>query len=643
MPLFVIFIFGAVVIGAGAMLAPAWPTREPRIGLAAALALGVVMGGALVWAMLFGWDTLVIDYLLFALITAIFLGGTLAIGMTRAESAGVQYADAEVGWPGPHDLLFFAFAALVFIIPTLILPVPLDTDAQGFGYLALMAREGGSFSTLAPYHPEITYLYAPGFTAIAAYLSQQLGIGLHQVQMGVAAVLGWLLVWLAYDLGAELRDRILGRAMAAAMLGGMGLFTAYMDSHYTALLGMVFALAFLIYALRYLRDQKLPDAVAAGLMLGALVLSHPDSTLILILGYVPWLLTMRLGQPRPTPGTWLVLALGIPAMAFVGLAPWLWNIRPLLGTEIISPFTRDPNHWRVMILYHGVWIVPMAVVGAIVGIWRRGMMHHAPTTPHDLTNQTAILAMGWLILVLDFSTLGILERLVPWLVVPLTRYDYPFSIAWHGPIIPYTILGGIGLHWLWGRWLERRVGAAVHRYAYAILGVLIVVALGVLVLNRELLAFSKGRVGFFGAFASHADVQAMEWLRENTPPDARILNFPGPQEGDWVPVIAERDSVYYRIQPFFRGAESSLSEQERLRAFWEDPADLANAELLETAGIDYVIVPQLVTDPASIETMFRWRAPFTEALAMRSRMEDAPYLRLVFDSDGARVYEYVGG
>jgi hypothetical protein len=642
MPLFVIFILGAVVMGAGAMLAPAWPTREPRIGLAAALALGVVMMGALAWAMLFGWNTLIIDYLLFALVTVIFLGGTLAVGMTRAESKGAEYADADAGWPGPHDLFFFMFVALVFIIPTLILPAPLDTDAQGFGYLALMARQSGSFSTLAPYHPEITYLYSPGFTAIVAYLSQQLGTGLHQVQMGVATVLGFLLVWLAYDLGSDVRHKALGRAMAVAMLGGVGLFTAYMDSHYTTLLGLTFALAFLIYALRFLRDQRLPDAIAAGLMLGAVALSHPDTTIILMLGYVPWLATMWLGRPRPTLRTWLGLALGIPAIALVGIAPWLWNIYPLLGAAIVSPFARDPNHWRVLVLYHGVWIVPVAVWGAVVGLRRRGMMHHAPTTT-DLTQQAAILAVGWLALILDFSTLGILERLAPWLVAPLLRYDYPFSIAWHGPIIPYTILGGIGLHWIWEWWLQARFGARAGRYAYAIIGALMLIALGMLVFNRELLAFSKGRVGFFGAFASHADVQAMEWLRENAPMDARILNFPGPQEGDWAPVIAQRDSVYYRMQPFFQGAEASLEEQARLRAFWEDPANPDNAALLEAAGIDYVIVPQVVTNPASIETMFRWRAPFTEALAMRSLIEDTPYLRLVFDADGARVYEYGGG
>ena len=627
MPLVVLFIFGAVVIGAGAMLSPAWPTKQPRIGLMAALSLGLVTGGAVFWAMLFGWNTLVIDYLLFALVTSIFLFGTLSYGQRRAEKRGEELADADQGWPGPVDLMLFAFAALVFILPALALPVPLDTDAQGFGYLALLARMGGGFFSLAPFHPEISYLYAPGFTALTAYLSQQLGQGLHHVQLAVSAVLAFMLVLLAYDFGAEFQDKRLGRAMALAMIGGMGLFTAFMDSHYTTLLAMVFAFAFLIFALRYLKEGLPADAIAGGLMLGAVVLCHPDTTIILGLGYIPWLLTMWLGQPKPTPKRWLVLVIGVPLVAILGLSPWLLNVRELLGSEIVSPFERDPNHWQVMLLYHGIWIVPVAILGAIIGLRRR--------------DQTAILSVGWLLLIIDFSTTGILESLFGDLLAPAFRFDYPFSIAWHGPIIPYTILGGMGLFWLWERFAARRIGDAVYRYAPAIFGVLLVLALLAFVFNRQLLEFSKGRVAFYGAFSSEADVEAMIWLKENTPPDARVLNHPGPHEGDWVPVISERDSVYYRQQPFFRGNEASLAEQERMRQFWEDPANPDNAELLAQAGIDYVIVPQIVTDPESINEMFRWRAPFTEAIEMRSSVSDAPYLELLFDADGAQVYQLI--
>ena len=625
MPLFVIFVFGAVVIGAGAMLSPAWPTSQPRIGLAAALSLALVVGGALFYAFLFGWDTLVVDYLLFALVTSIFLFGTLSYGQARAEKRGETLEDRDQGWPGMRDLLLFGVAALAFIIPAYLLPVPLDTDAQGFGYLGLMARLGGDFHTLAPFHPEISYLYSPGFPALIAYLSQQLGQGMHHIQIGVAAVLAILMVLLAYDFGAEFYDKRTARAMALAMIGGLGLFTSFMDSHYTTLIALVFAFAFVIYALRFLRDGKLPDLIAAGLMFGAVALCHPDTTIILALGYAPWLLSMWIGRPRPTLRIWGGLVVIVPLVAVLAVLPWLLNITGLLGADITSPFPRNPDYWQMMVVYH-LPVLPFALVGAVVGLRRR--------------DQAALFSVGWLILALDWAALGITERLLPWL--PLFRYDYPFSIAWHAPIIPYTILGGIGLLWVWDRLLERQAGAALHRAAPALLVGLMVVGLAATVFHEGILAWSKGRVTFYGAFSSRDDVAAMDWLRLNTPADARILNHPGPHEADWVPVISERDSVYYRPQPFFQGTEASAAEQAELLAFWENPADTGNAALLSEAGIDYVIVPQIVTNPASMAEMFRWRPPFTDEVSMQSAVADAPYLSLVFDQNGAQVYAVAG-
>lgn len=622
MILFVMFIFGAVVIGAGAMLAPAWPTRQPRIGLAASLALGVVIGGAIFWAELFGWNTLVVDYLLFALVSSIFLFGTLSYGQKRAEKRGEELSDADQGWTSGRDLLLFGFAGLIFVIPALIIPVPLDTDAQGFGYLALTTRLGSTLDTLAPFHPEIHYLYSPGFPALMAYLNHQLGLGLNLIQTGVAAVLCLLLVWLAYDFGSEVQNKRLGRAMALAMLAGLGLFTAYMDSHYTTLLALLFALAFLTYIVRFLHYRYPGDAVAAGLMLGAVVLSQPDVTIILGLGYAPWLLTIWLSKQRPSLRTWLVLLIGIPLIAVIAISPWLIHVRDLLGANIVSPFTIDPSNWKLMIFNQGVIIVPFAILGAIVGLRKRDPL--------------AILAVGWLILVLDFSTTGIIARLFPWL--PFLRYDYPFSVAWHGPIIPYTILGGTGLLWLWDRLFEQRIGVTLHRLAPVLLIGASVLAVVGLIVSPQLIALSKDRVSFFGAFSSAADVAAMSWIKANAPADARILNYPGPQEADWVPVLAERDSVYFRPQPFFQGTQAAEAEQQKMLAFWKDPANPANADLLRAAKIGYVIVPQIISDPASIATMIRWRPPLPGEVQMGSKISDAPYLTKVFDQDGAQVW-----
>jgi hypothetical protein len=134
----------------------------------------------------------------------------------------------------------------------------------------------------------------------------------------------------------------------------------------------------------------------------------------------------------------------------------------------------------------------------------------------------------------------------------------------------------------------------------------------------------------------------MRWLRDNTPEDARVLNHPGPHEGDWAPVIAERDTVYFRPQPFFRDTAPSDAEQAALRAFWRDPADPSSAKALDAAGVRYVLVPQVFGDPDSFEAMARWRGPLPEAAGyLQTPLGDAPYLRLIYERDGAQVYEVI--
>ena len=648
MTLLTLLIFGAVLLGCGTLLSPAWPSRQPRIGLLTALSLALVVGGSCIYATLFGWDTLVVDYLLFALVTTVFLGGTLSYGQLRAQRQGRELADRDQGWPGPRDLTFLTLAALVFVIPALLFPVPLDTDAQGFGYLALMLREGGDFTSLAPWHPEITYLYAPGFSAIVAYLSAQIGAGMHEAQLGVGAMLGVFAVWLAYDFGAELRDKRLGRAMVLALLLGGGLFSAFLDSHYTALLGLVFTLAFFTFAHRWLRDGYPADAIAAALMLGALVLAHPDMTIITGLGFAPWLLLLAADR-RVRPASWWRwgwLALGVPALAALCISPWLLSSAALLGGDIVSPFERSADHWRVLLLppYQGVWLLPLVVLGAVVGLRRRAGLPQRRAT---------LLALAWLALALDFSTTGLLARLAPGLLAPVLRYDYPFSIAWHGPIIPYTLLGGYGALHLWENGGKRRLDPFLRRTAWPLFAAGFVLALALVLAREPLLRASKSGlparvVKLHGAFASAADVAALEWLRDHSAAEARLLNFPAPHEGEWAALIAERDAVYYRWQPFFRGTAASLAEQEAFLEFWRDPAAPEHEASLRAAGITHVVLPQIVSRPELHPEMYRWREPFASAAEWQmtsdgaaDALADAPYLELVFEQRGARVYAVV--
>lgn len=621
--LLVYAIFIGLLFGVGTLAASALAGGGARIALGAALVLALGIDATWLLAPLIGWSRGLADAV---------WAGTFALVALVALSRAYHYQSRpdlpRWTWPSARDaaallVLVAAFGALVAL-----LPVPLDTDAQGFGYLALMLREGEDYTTLAPWHPEITYLYSPAYPGLIAHLSARLPVGIHALQLAFSAATVVVFVWLAYDLGAELGDRRLGRAFLLAAVIGLGLLTAFLDSHYTALLALVCSLAFLTFVLRYLRSGGWSDALCAAICLAAVPLSQPDTTIALIIGYVPWLAVLPLARPKVSRQVWGVVAIAIPLTALALVAPWLLSIRDLLGSDIASPFEVSLSHWRTLVLMHGGVIVVLALGGVALGVRER--------TPAQL------LMIVWLIGIVEFSTLGLLERLFPQVVEPLLKYDYPFSLAWHGPIIPYIVLGGTAIAWLAERIGAARVDAWTQRLAYPALAL----ALGGIALGAaffdEVLDFTQDNVAFYGAFSSRADVAAMEWLRDNTPPSARILNHPGPHEADWAPVIAERDTVYFRMQPFFRGTAQAENEQEVFRALWRTPDDAEQdfAALLADYGVDYVLLPQVFGRPETLDEMLRGRPPLPEAASYLSRpLSAAPYLRQVYEEDGAQVYQ----
>lgn len=646
MVLFVIFIFGAVILGAGAMLSPAWPTPQPRVGLAAALALAIITGGAVFLAALFGWDTLLIDYLLFALVVGIFLGGTLSVGQSRAERKGETLEDADQGWTGPQDLGMFALIGLAFTLMALALPLPLGDDAQVYGLLALTVREGGTLDTLAPFAPEITYLYAPGFSVLTAYLSQQLQTAIPVTQFAVGAVLSLLNVWLAYDFGGELRDKRLGRAMGLAMLAGLGLLGAFLHGHHPALLGLLFAQAFFIYAIRYSRDSYPMDAVAAGLMLGAVVIASPVMALAVVIGYVPWLLVMRLAAlvpdyewlRGPDVRGWLVMAFGVPLVAVLALAPWLADVAPLLGADgPESPFTRDVGNLFVLVQYHGLWMLGGIALGGWLGWQRR--------------DPVAVLALVWLFFIVDFSVSGGFARLLPF----LDRYNHPFYLAWHAPIIPLTLLSGPALLWLWERFAAPRVGGLSYRGAYLATGALALIVVGLFLVRDSWRGVMQDAFDEPGVLLSAGDLAALDHLRDTTEfAGTRVLNPPMvddrridkvglvQESGFWLPAYAERASVHWPEVPFATADitvwEAIREERAALDAFWVDPAQPGGEALLRAAGITHVFVPAWLAPDFDWRATWRLNPPPDLPRFDVAALTALPYLEVAFEQDGAQVY-----
>ncbi len=547
-------------------------------------------------------------------------------------------------------LAIVACAGLMAALPLILLPVPLDTDAQGFGHLALAIRVGGTLNTLSPWQPGIAYVYAPGALVLFATVSAFTTASMAAVMLAISHATIVLFVWLAWELGEELeRHRpnaddglpasVWPRVTALSACLSVGLWAALLDSHETAMLAQFFILGFIVALLRFVRTGAGWDLGAVTVTLAAVPLTHSDSAAIVGLALVAFVLTAAFGRHQLPRRRWLTAAVVAPAGALLLAGPWLASLRPLLETGIRSPYDASLAHVRILVLFHGVLWPVLAVLGGVWS-WRRRVWWGPATAV-------------WIAAIGVVSVVPLASILPPPLAA-VARFNYPFSLAWHGPIVPYLVLGAAALVEI-----GRRTGwVALPAPGWrSLLVVGTVAALAVVVPGRTL-SLSRPLVHVYGAFSSHNDVRAMRWIRDHAPRDTHVLNYPGDYEHDgdweahWAPVITERDCVYFRMQPFFldagplglaqgdaanRNVAAARARQLGLLAFWRDPAPAGQAALLDRWHIDYVLVPESIGDPASLTEAWRWKPP-SRLPDVRSTPDRAPYLRLVYQAGGARVY-----
>lgn len=568
---------------------------------------------------------------------------------TIASSWNVRRRARPGTSPAAPALGVLALVALASLAPLLVLPVPLDTDAQGFGMLALAIREGGTLHTLAPWRPDIEYLYAPGALAMFATVSELARpAGLPAVMMGVSHACVVLFVWLAWsfghEIGASFANRPAEAASGALVSDGwawatsiaaalsVGLWTALLDAHYTAVFGLWLTLAFLTAFAGYVRSGRRRLLVTAAATLAAVPVVHADSAMILAFGVAAMAGVGWIFLPPSERRRWIV---GLPvavALAVAIAAPWLLSLRPLIQSGIESPYESSLSHLRQAVLYHGIAWPVLSIAGAIVWM-KRG-------SPWPLV------MVLWCLIALETSVLGWSRVLSPGIADALLRFNYPFSVAWHAPVIPYMTLGAGALVWA----LRRRARAVPRGPRPSLVAAAALCVVVGMLAAPALLSASRSIAPFHGAFATANDLEAMRWIRASASADARVLNYPGDYEArrdweaHWAPVVTERDCVYFRMQPFFLSAHPgggglarAFAEQRDLLAFWRDPARPAHAARLSAAGIGYVLVPESIGDPATLDRAWRWQPP---ALLepTRPRLEDAAYLELVFEQGAARVY-----
>ncbi|MHB8856269.1 MAG: DUF6541 family protein [Bellilinea sp.] len=388
----------------------------------------------------------------------------------------------------------------------LLLPAWVDSVHHTLIVRVIM-ENGGLPAILDPYLPAV-FSYHYGFHVLAALFASLARVEPAVALLWFGQILNALIALSVYRLAMEVWN-YWRRAVLAALLVGFGL---HMPAYYltwgrytliTGLLLLPLAMAALLRVSRQPTDRS--SALSAVLLIAGVALSH--YTTLLLLGFFTLILLLgRLLKPRQRDESesqsqrWLA-AWQVALTALGGVliaAPWLARVWQQSSTQaalsLVSPLNSSQSEYWHYILYllgpaHNATWLAVAGLGLVWTLVRK------PAGP---------LALWGLLLVLLTLPWGL--RLAPFrpdhmaivlfLPASLLATDLVFSLVELASKLPWF-------------WLKRVTQATVILAALAGLG------WGGWQ-TRDIL--NPGTV-----FITQADLDALNWVRENTPPEARFM------------------------------------------------------------------------------------------------------------------------
>ncbi len=408
-------------------------------------------------------------------------------------------------------------------------PVPAGADMSMHTYVAaLIQNAGGVPDSYAPILPIDDFSIFPvGFQFLVALVSDHLGVGIHRAALLVSSASHALLLLSTY----ALVRRFCGPASSALAALAFNLLAD--DPAGFVIWGgnpTVLATALAVVLALLLLDiprEGYRAAVPGGLVLAGLITTH---TIVLVQAF--YLLLVAMPAYLTVSGGWRRCFLPLLSLGLVGCvltAPYLLAI----DMEMVTPATVDwikdwvrdmPHSWQGS-WQDALWTVPLYLAGrldATLLLLTAGLgLLLLPRLRGPERDPIVVFALAML---LAGAALIINTR---YWVLPLSYLIYPERVALM-MLLPLALLFALSLDAGLGR-------LASHWRTTVVTGLLLLVVVQGVRNNHKDFAVKQGEY----AAATDNDLAALDWIAENTPPDAVIETRYG-DAGLWVPALAGR-------------------------------------------------------------------------------------------------------
>jgi len=523
--------------------------------------------------------------------------------------------DSGTGWILRNVLLLIAFVLLLawrfYQIRDLVLPAWVDSLHHTI-IVRLILENGGLPDSLAPYM-EVPFSYHYAYHALTAAFAFLARIPAEQAVLVLGQVLNALVAISIYRLGMALWADWRRAGAAALLVGFVFQMPAYYVTwgRYTLLTGLVLLPLTMAVALDIANkkgsNQRL---VKMALLTGGVLLSHYFAALLLALFLILLGLQELIGdvrQGRSLRGSrWLPLTLAVLAGTILAGA-WIFRVlsfnQDWVGVTAVSPvqsldsifFSNYLSYlWRMMGPQRNYVLLALALLGLVVSLWR-----------------TKTRAFGlWGLVVGIFS--------LPWgFHLSPFRPDHFVIVLF----LPASLLVSDFVFTAWERLQTGR-----FRWVGTFLAGAVILSMLVWGLRETRFIINQSTV-----FTNQADIEAIEWVAVNTPPEARFMTnvthwqystYRGEDGGWWIMPLTRRETllppVLYVIgardyvENINNYAESASQLQDCSPEFWD---------LIQEAGVTHIY---LVEGRGSLQP---------------EGLEGCAGLSLVYDKAGVFIYE----
>lgn len=556
-----------------ALLRLLWPADEP---LDTVVAWGLALGLSVVLPplLLLLASLLHLPWNAAATWAYLLLSAAVLLWPTGPEGRGSGLWGGRWWWQRLRDsappVLLVAVLLLVLVVRLFAvreLPTGLLGDSYHHTLIAqLLVEQRGLFTSWQPYTPLVTFTYHFGFHANAAFAHWISGASLPLCVLWVGQLLNALAVALVAALTVALGGNLTGGLWAAVLAG----FVLTLPGHfvnwgrYTQLTGQVVLLTTLlcwqVLALRVGRQATQPTA--HGWLAHMLQTSRANGRLLLLAALTS--AAMVLTHYRVVVFAALFILLLLLACIVVGRSPRLLVLLLFQATLVGLLALLIAAPWLATLLEGYLVRNTMAFVSGAVGSERIAAVARIPDVhPLFVRNYVLVALVGGLLLAAWRREWRMLLP-VPWaLLLVLCVIPGVVGLPGSGVIDFLTAFGTLYLVVVPpAAYLLAALSAALlRRLRLPVLPGAALLLTGVVCWGTADQAYIvQGNT----QLVTPADMQAMAWIREHTPPAARFVvnSFPayggtlvaGTDAGWWLPLLAQRAST---LPPITYGSERS--------------------------------------------------------------------------------------